>query len=70
MSRDRRTVAARQLLRRGGIDIDDRMEPGIRVTGDILRVDGTDAAGTELAELIISGASAIVPIRLEQVELR
>jgi hypothetical protein len=43
------TMAACQLLGRGGVDIDGpQSEP--RVTRDILRVDRTDAAGAEQAE--------------------
>jgi len=50
LRRNHCTVAARQPFRGGGIDIDDRMEPGIGMTGNILRMDCTDAASAELAK--------------------
>ena len=47
---DLATVAARQPLGRGGIDVDDRAKAGSGMARDILRVDGPDAARAELAE--------------------
>jgi len=47
---DLATVAPRQLLGRGRIDIDDRTKTSRGMAGDILCVDGTDTACAELAE--------------------
>jgi hypothetical protein len=47
---DLATVAARQLLGRGGIDVDDRAETGPGMASDVLRVDGPDATGAELTQ--------------------
>jgi hypothetical protein len=43
-------MAVRQPLRGGAINVDDRGKARRRMARDILRVDGTDTAGAELAE--------------------
>ena len=57
---DRSTMAARQPLGRGGIDIDDRAKAGPGTARDTLRVDGPDAPAPNRQKLIMIGPSAIV----------